>query len=189
MPVGGSRGGLGVRRDARGGASAWLPLALGVAAVLALGVAIWIAGSGTGSSNRSSEPANTVARVRALSPVSGCLLTDSRGVGRAPASEVWAGLQDAAAATKVRASFLPLTKAGAARDQVNGLIAQGCNLIIGVGIKPVAAISAIASSAPATVHLAVAGVAGSGRVEGFQATRTDTLASARGTFARLGAAS
>src|SRR4051812_8118634 len=103
------------------GSRSWLPWTGGVLALGSLAGAVLIVAPD--SSTGSGEPEQTVAHERAMSEMSGCLVTESTGVARKPASEVWAGLQDAAADAEARASFLPLLNAGSPQDQVNALLA------------------------------------------------------------------
>jgi hypothetical protein len=139
-------------------------------AVVGLGVGVWLGAANYVSSGRSTEAINTVARERALSPVSACLLTDTTGVSSSPASDVWRGVQDAAAAAKVRATFLPLVRTGSPQDEINALLAQKCSVILGVGNKAVAAVTTASSGAHPGVQFAVTGPGPRGAV-GFAPTR------------------
>jgi hypothetical protein len=99
-----------------------------------------------------------VVDTRSQSPFVSCLLTDQAGVGRAPASQVWAGMQDAAAETGTRANFLPVIgKAGTgnAAGYLNTLLAQRCNVVAAVGAAPSAAMAAAAAKHPTTRFLVV----------------------------------
>jgi hypothetical protein len=105
-----------------------------------------------------------VVDARSQSPFVSCLLTDQAGVGRAPASQVWAGIQDAAAATGTRANFLPVIgKAGRgnATGYLNTLLAQRCNVVAAVGTAPSAAVAAVAAMHP-TTHFLVLGARAQG---------------------------
>jgi hypothetical protein len=162
-----------------------LPPLLATAAVAGLGIGVWAGAANYLPDGRATDPINTVARVRALSSVSACLLTDSTGIARKPASDVWAGLQDAATDAKARATFLPLVKAGSPADEVNALVAQGCSLIVAVGTQAVGAVQSAASAAPRTVHLAGAGAHSSIRVDGFVASRAGAKALAARAFGAI----
>jgi hypothetical protein len=176
----GSRRGPAASRRAPRLAPTWLPLSLAGLATAALAAGVWWASPESSFPNRAGAPMNTVARVRALSPTSGCLLTDPGGVTRAPASEVWAGLQDAGAATKSRVSFLPLVAKVPARDQLNALIAQRCNVVLAIGQNAITTVRAAVGQEPSSVRFAVAGDA-AGKVSGFDPTR----AGARSVAAKL----
>jgi hypothetical protein len=152
-----------------------------VVAVGGLGVGVWLGAASYVPGGRVGESANTVARERTLSPISACLLTDAGGIGRNPAADVWAGLQDAAADAKVRATFLPLLGAGSPGDQVNAMIAQGCNLIAAVGNKPRAAVQHAAGANPG-VHFVVAGSTAVQHVDAFDPTRDGAREMAARTF-------
>jgi basic membrane lipoprotein Med (substrate-binding protein (PBP1-ABC) superfamily) len=154
---------------------------LAVVAVGGLGVGVWLGAASYLPGGPVGEPINTVARERTLSPISACLLTDAGGVGRKPAADVWAGLQDAAADAKARATFLPLLGAGSPADQVNAMIAQGCNLIAAVGNKPQTAVQNAAGANPG-VHFVVAGSTAGEHVDTFAPTRDGARAMATRTF-------
>jgi hypothetical protein len=162
-----------------------LPPLLAALAIGGLGVGVWAGAANYLPGGRSGAVVNTVARERALSPVSACLLTDSAGIGRKPAADVWAGVQDAAAEAKVRASFLPLVRAGSPADEVNALIAQGCSLIVAVGSRSVDAVQSAAGAAPSAVHFAAAGASSRNRVAGFAASRAEAKALAARTFSTI----
>jgi hypothetical protein len=88
----------------------WVVAGLGI---VGLGFGVWLVAGHGGSSGggAASPPLQTVARARALSAVSACLLTDAGGVTHSPASNVWAGIRAAADETESRASFLPVPEA------------------------------------------------------------------------------
>lgn len=167
----------------------WLHGSVAVGAAAALGFGIWAA-TPTSSIGPVASSEQTVAHQRALAAVFGCLLTESRGVAVKPASEVWAGLQDAADAAGARVMFLPLSKAGTPVDQVNALVAQRCTVVVAVGAKPTAAVSKAAAQSLPDVRFAAAGRAGKGAVHGFEATRVGTRSVVADLFAQQrGAAS
>jgi hypothetical protein len=116
--------------------------------------------------------------------VAGCLLTDLGGVSRDPASQIWAGLQDAASDVHARASFVPLPKKTAPAAIVNSLVASRCDVILAVGDAPVAAVKAVAAKAPAGVRFAVPGES-TGTLAGFAPTRESTRALMTELFAHL----
>lgn len=147
----------------------WLRGLGGVGVVVALGVGVWMAAGEPSVEPASSE--QTVAHQRALSEVSGCLLTEPRGVAQRPASEVWAGMQEAASEAGVRVSFLPLSKAGTPADQLNALIAQRCTVVVAVGATPVAAVGRASVGPQTGVRFAAAGTSAGQNVRRFDATR------------------
>ncbi|MFI0962790.1 BMP family ABC transporter substrate-binding protein [Streptomyces sp. NPDC021080] len=107
-----------------------------VAAVVA-GVCLWPSGDG-----------GELPTARAYRDVDACLLTDSRGVAPGvPAAPVWAGMQEASRATKVRVSFLsatgPDTRANV-EPYVNSLVQEHCSVVVAVGATPGQAVRAVA---------------------------------------------
>lgn len=80
----------------------------------------------------------------------GCLLTDSDGISGEPAAAAWAGLQEAAAATRMQAQYLavpssaPETAAGAA-PYLASLVTQHCGLIVAAGPAQAEAVAGYAS--------------------------------------------
>jgi hypothetical protein len=143
-----------------------------------------LAAPDTGPGSLASSTGETETRVRALSPIAGCLLTDLGGVARDPASQIWAGLQDAAADVHARASFVPLPKKTAPAAIVNSLVASRCDVILAVGAAPVAAVKAVAAKAPAGVRFAVPGKP-TGALAGFAPTRESTRTVVAELFADL----
>jgi len=105
------------------------------------------------------KPQPTPPRARQYVDFDACLLTSSKGVAGDQAAQVWAGLQDASAATAVRVSFLPVvgqqTQANAS-PYLAGLVARKCRLILAVDAAPVAAVGADAARYP-SVHFIVVG--------------------------------
>jgi basic membrane lipoprotein Med (substrate-binding protein (PBP1-ABC) superfamily) len=97
----------------------------------------------------------------------GCLLTGSGGVNGQPAAAAWAGLQDAAAATRMQAQYLsvpasePQTGAGAG-PYLASLVTQHCGLVVAAGPAQAAAVASDARRFPA-VRFVVIGGAASGR--------------------------
>ncbi len=91
-------------------------------------------------------------RERSFSGVSGCLLTDARGLSGSPADAVWAGLQEASARTSATASYVPvLTNASSSEvvPYVNSLILSRCDLVVGVGPAQARAVASVAQVHPA----------------------------------------
>src|SRR6266545_4918684 len=79
----------------------WLLLALAAAVTVALTVwALW----------PSARPAQQ-SRARAYLAFTACLLTDEHGIAGERAVPVWAGMQDASLATRVKVQFLPAADA------------------------------------------------------------------------------
>jgi hypothetical protein len=92
----------------------------------------------------------------------GCLLTDSAGINGEPAAAAWAGLQDAAAATRMQAQYLavPAGASGAA-PYLASLVTQHCGLIVAVGPAQAAAVASYATRFK-TLRFVVVGGAASG---------------------------
>jgi hypothetical protein len=106
--------------------------------------------------------AKVVVDARSQAPFGSCLLTDQGGVGRAPASQVWAGMQDAAAATNTRASFLPVVGKASTKNAVtylNTLFAEHCAVVAAVGTAPVAAVTTAAGAHSGTRFVVLGAVA------------------------------
>lgn len=180
----GARSGSPARVAAARSTGSWLPWTVGALVLGSLAGAVLIVAPD--SSTGPGEPEQTVAHERALSEVSGCLVTESTGVATKPASEVWAGLQDAAADVQARASFLPLLNAGSPKDQVNALLAQRCTVVLAVGKKPAAAVRSVASAKPPGVRFATAGAADSeAGMPTFALTRDGTRAAVARMFAEV----
>jgi hypothetical protein len=164
----------------------WAPWTIVALVVAGLGTAIWFVVGDSSSPDPSDSSERTVAHQRALSELSGCLLTEAAGVSRKPASDVWAGLQAAAGDAKARATFLPLSTAGSPQDQVNGLLAQRCTVIVAVGRGPADAVRSAAADKPAGVRFAAAGGDSPGPdVEMFEATREGAQSVTAALFAEV----
>ncbi len=79
----------------------------------------------------------------------GCLLTGSGGISSEPAAAAWAGLQDAAAATRMQAQYLavpasvPQTAAGAS-PYLASLVTQHCGLVVAAGPAQASAVAGAA---------------------------------------------
>jgi hypothetical protein len=96
----------------------------------------------------------------------GCLLTDSDGISGEPAAAAWAGLQDAAAATRMQAQYLAMPSsaprtAGGAAPYLASLVTQHCGLIVAAGPAQAAAVAGYASRFR-TLRFVVVGGAASG---------------------------
>jgi hypothetical protein len=141
--------------------------------VAGLGAGIWLAtGSTRSGSGHAQPPVETVARTRALSPISACLLTDAGGVTHSPASAVWAGIRAAADDQKVRASFLPVPNAKLAGSVLNSLIAHRCSVVVAVGPDEATAVGKASGGQHPGVQFAVAGSPTAAGVPVFAATQT-----------------
>lgn len=86
-------------------------------------------------------------RAREYRDVDTCLLTGPAGITDSQAAEVWAGLQDASAATRVRVSYLsvvgPETQANAL-PFVQSLVQKNCAVIVATGPVEVGAAAGVA---------------------------------------------
>jgi basic membrane lipoprotein Med (substrate-binding protein (PBP1-ABC) superfamily) len=92
----------------------------------------------------------------------GCLLTDSDGINAQPAAAAWAGLQEAAAATRMQAQYLavpstaPHGGAGAV-PYLASLVTQHCGLVVAAGPVQAAAVASIARRIPAVRFVVIGG--------------------------------
>lgn len=105
-------------------------------------------------------------RARQYLDVTACLLTDDKGIAGAAAAPVWAGMQDASAATRAKVQYLAV--AGEQTPQNAGTflasLAQGrCTVIVAVGAAPVAAVEPTAKQFPKLDFVVVGGKAGNVR--------------------------
>jgi basic membrane lipoprotein Med (substrate-binding protein (PBP1-ABC) superfamily) len=72
----------------------------------------------------------------------GCLLTDSNGINGQPAAAAWAGLQSAAAATRMQAQYLAVpASAASASAYLASLVVQHCGLVVAAGPTQAAAVA------------------------------------------------
>ncbi len=92
----------------------------------------------------------------------GCLLADADGINSQPAAAAWAGLQDAATATRMQAQYLAVpASANGAAPYLASLVTQHCGLIVAAGSAQAAAVAGYASRFK-TVRFVVVGGAASG---------------------------
>jgi hypothetical protein len=116
----------------------WI-IAGGVAAVAMLAAVLLIVllpGSGTPSG---------AGRARQYLAADACLLTDAHGLTGAQASQAWAGMQAASAATRVKVEYLPVPGAqttGTALPYLASLVQRHCTVVIAVGAAPMSAVAA-----------------------------------------------
>jgi basic membrane lipoprotein Med (substrate-binding protein (PBP1-ABC) superfamily) len=72
-----------------------------------------------------------------------CLLTDSAGLSGEPAAEAWAGLQQAARATRMQAQYLEVpTSATDAGPYLASLVVRHCGVVVAAGPVQAAAVQA-----------------------------------------------
>jgi hypothetical protein len=90
-------------------------------------------------------------RTRAYTGYGACLLTDEAGISAPSAAAVWAGMQRASGTTHEKISYLtmagPDTEANA-QTYIDTLALRGCDLVLGTGRLPDAAIAARAGAYP-----------------------------------------
>jgi basic membrane lipoprotein Med (substrate-binding protein (PBP1-ABC) superfamily) len=82
-----------------------------------------------------------------------CLLTGSRGISAAPASTVWAGMEDASLATHAKSTYLTVNGPDTVANAVpyaNSLIEGGCDVVLAVGTSQTGALTQIATRNPKT---------------------------------------
>ncbi len=120
----------------------WWLAGLGlVSAVLVIGV--WLAWPDP----RPPEPA----RARQYRDYTACLLTDEHGIAADPAKAIWAGMQSASLATRVKVQYLAVVGEQTTDNAVPFLrsLAQGhCGLVFGAGPVASAAVRAVSGGYP-----------------------------------------
>lgn len=139
-----------------GEARTWRLLGGGIAvAGVVAGVVVALTGTGASSQTRPLPPT----RARAYDARQACLLTGARGLADPAAAPVWAGMQDASAATHAKVSYLAVpeeqTPANAA-PYLATLAARDCTVVVAVGAAPAGAVSATAPRFP-RIQFVVAG--------------------------------
>lgn len=115
-----------------------------------------------------SDDGGELPTARVYRDVDACLLTDSHGVTPGvAAAPVWAGMQDASRATKVRVSFLsatgPETRANV-EPFVNSLVQEHCSVVVAVGATQVQAVRAVAPHQKDVRFVVVGGGSGAANV-------------------------
>lgn len=99
-------------------------------------------------------------RASLYSASTACLLTDSRGVGAAPASTVWAGMQDASVATHAKVTYQTVNGAATTANAIpyaNSLVEEDCDVVLAVGDPQTSALTQIAERNPKTNFVIVGG--------------------------------
>ena len=102
----------------------------------------------------------TPSRASLYSASTACLLTDSRGVGAAPASAVWAGMQDASVATHAKVTYQTVNGAATTANAIpyaNSLVEEDCDVVLAVGDPQTSALTQIAERNPKTNFVIVGG--------------------------------
>jgi basic membrane lipoprotein Med (substrate-binding protein (PBP1-ABC) superfamily) len=137
----------------------WFWLAAGVVAAAGCAAGILAAMPGGGT-------AAPPARARQYLAYTACLLTDSRGLTASPASQVWAGMEDASLATHARVQYLPVpasaqagTQDAGAESYVATLVLRHCGVVLATGAAQVSAVTAEAGRYPAVRFVVVGGTA------------------------------
>lgn len=147
------------------GRGVWL--AMGGAVVIGLIAGLLISGS-LGSRSLPSV------RARVYANYDLCLLAGPDGVSAAPDSLAWAGLEDASAATRARASYLavtgPATQANAL-SFLGSLLVRGCGVIVAAGPVERAAVLTDARRFPAVKFVVAGGAPGAPNVTVLRASR------------------
>ena len=89
-----------------------------------------------------------------------CLLTDSHGLSGEPAAAAWAGLQQAADATRMQAQYLEVpTSATDAAPYLASLVVRHCGVVVAAGPMQAAAVRADARRFSDVRFVVVGGVA------------------------------
>jgi basic membrane lipoprotein Med (substrate-binding protein (PBP1-ABC) superfamily) len=91
------------------------------------------------------------ARARVYTSSKACLLTDARGINAAPASQVWAGMEDASLKTRAQVSYLAVTGSATSANAltyVGSLVVEQCGVVVASGPPEQAAVLAEAPKFP-----------------------------------------
>ena len=173
--------------------SAWRRLSLRTRWLAAIGALIVAAGV-TAGLVAALTGAPTVGERPYLS-FTGCLLTDADGINGQPAAAAWAGLQDAAAATRMQAQYLAVpASAGGGADgaapYLASLVTQHCSLVVAAGSAQAAAVASDARRFGTVRFVVVGGAASGANVTvvrgGDAAVRADVDSLARAALADAG---
>jgi basic membrane lipoprotein Med (substrate-binding protein (PBP1-ABC) superfamily) len=123
----------------------------------------------------------------------GCLLTDSDGINGQPAAAAWAGLQSAAAATRMQAQYLAVpANAASASPYLASLVIQHCGLVVAAGSAQAAAVAGDASRFKSVRFVVIGGSASGTNVSvvtvggGAAAVQSDVNNLARAAVAAAG---
>lgn len=164
------------------GAGTWVVLGVVVAAGVAAGLEV--AGLPGGGA--------TAARARVYENVDACLLTGRNGVNDPAAAPVWAGLEDASAATSARVSYLAVTGPGTvanAESFLGSLLVRGCRVVVASGGPERSAVLAQAPRFPRVRFVVTGATVGSGTGSGTGAANvTGVVFATSGVRAAVAAA-
>jgi basic membrane lipoprotein Med (substrate-binding protein (PBP1-ABC) superfamily) len=117
-------------------------------------------------------------RARQYRDVDACLLTDPHGLAGARVAPVWAGMQDASAATRIRVSYLAAQgedTLGNALPYLASLLQRGCSVVLAADPTEVAAVAADAPKYPKVRFVVVGGAAPGSNVNQVNATQPATV--------------
>ncbi len=107
-----------------------------------------------------------------------CLLTGEQGVTAPEAAPVWAGMQEASSATRVKIQYLevngPQTAANA-ESFLASLVQSRCDLILTVGAAPVGALRATAARFPSVQFVGIGGGVAAENVSVMEADGPDVV--------------
>jgi basic membrane lipoprotein Med (substrate-binding protein (PBP1-ABC) superfamily) len=112
-------------------------------------------------------PADPPKREREYRAETACLLTGEKGIAAPEAAPVWAGMQEASVATRVKVQFLEVSGPQTAENAETFLasLAQSkCDLILTVGSVPVGALRATAARFPSVQFVGIGGGAAADNV-------------------------
>ena len=120
----------------------------------------------------------------------GCLLTGSAGINAQPAASAWAGLQSAAAATRMQAQYLAVpANAASASPYLASLVVQHCGLVVAAGRAQAAAVAGDASRFKSVRFVVIGGPASGPNVSVVSlAGGAEAVQSAVGNLARAAVA-
>jgi basic membrane lipoprotein Med (substrate-binding protein (PBP1-ABC) superfamily) len=117
-------------------------------------------------------------RQREYLDATACLLTDEDGVGKEPATSVWAAMGQISVTTLVRVQNLSVIgpqTAGNAEGFVNSLTGGGCNVIIAVGNPQITAVTKAAGANPDARFITVNGGTPTANVQVINTASADDL--------------
>jgi len=101
--------------------------------------------------------ADPVAATRRYLAADACLLTGGQGVDGQPQAAVWAGMREASLATRAQAQYLPVQGTAAALPYLASLVQRRCDVILAVGRRQDAAVTAGAARYPGVRFITIGG--------------------------------
>jgi hypothetical protein len=109
------------------------------------------------------------------------MLTSAQGINEPIAAATWQGLQDASQTTSIKVEYLPVAGPQTIENStvfLNTLAQRGCNIIIGAGPTPAAAVVHAAPSLTHTTFITVGQPGTAAHVTAIAATSTAAIRAA-----------